>query len=154
MDSIYTKLVKMRESLSKEKYNSWPEVMDEIRRKTKRHKVILLYSVMDNRATLTLVNMDDITEKVAFAIPVDIVGLREAKRAVYSMAFEIELDEPEISTISIKQYVDLTERMAELNVSTEEVLKTYNLNTMADMTADVYRRCMGKLDNLSKRRQV
>lgn len=147
-DNIYTKLSKMRTAVNKEQFNSFSELMTVINTVTKRYKVLPLYSFYDNVATLNLVNMDDILDSLKFEIPVELVSIKNVKQYLYKMAFDVEDFE---ESITPKQYIALIEKMKEVNVTEKEILERYNIKSLADVTPDIYKRCMSALDKTSKK---
>lgn len=147
-DNIYVKLSKIRESVNKEQFNSFGELMTVINKVTKRYKVLPLYCFYENVATLTLVNMDDIMDTMAFKIPVELVNVKNVKQYLYKMAFNVEDFE---ESITPKQYIALMEKMKEVNVTEKEILERYNLKSLADITLDIYKRCMTVLDKMKNK---
>ena len=143
--NIYDKLSRMRESLKKEHYTSFSDFLTAVDKKAKYYKVLPLYCFYDSTATLTIVDMDNIAMCLKFQIPVDIVGFKGVKQYLYSMAFEVEIGKGSITPI---QYVELTERMKELNVSEKEVLERYKIKKLVDMDTETFKRCMTALENM------
>lgn len=149
--NIYAKMAKIREAIKKEQFNSFPELLEVVNKKAKTYKVLPLYCFYDKLATLSIVDMDEITMVIKFQIPIELVGVQNAKQHLYKMAFDIEgLDE----CITAKQYVELLERMKQHKVTEKEILERYRLQSLADMTPDIYQRCMSVLDKMSNRQQT
>ena len=149
--NIYEKMAKMREAIKKEQFSSFPELLKIIDKKAKYYKVLPLYCFYDKLATLSIVDMDEITMVIKFQIPVELVGLQNVKQHLYKMAFDIEgLDE----CITAKQYVELLDRMKQHKVTEKEILERYRLQSLADMTVAIYQRCMSVLDKMSNRQQT
>lgn len=149
--NIYRKLSNLRAALRKEGVTDFPELGEAVSKKAKDYKLIPLYCFYDNMATLTVVDMDEITSKAVFQIPVDLVGVKSAKEYLYRMAFDIE--ERNTDTIKPNQYLALCERMKELNVDEKHILERYKITSLASMTQDVYKKCMTVFDQMSQRQQ-
>lgn len=146
MADIYEKLFKIREAIKKERPVGFPELMDAVRRKTKYHRVIPLYTYFDNTPVLELVNMDDIKDTIKFMLPDNHIKGAADKQSLYMMAFDVDSIEEE--RISAKQYALLVAKMKEKNVDEKEVLERYKLNNLTEMTEDIYKRCMSVFEKM------
>ena len=149
--NIYKKLQNMRAALRKSQYSSFSELVDVVGKKAKDYKLLPLYSYLDNMATLTIVDMDDITSKVTFQVPTDLVNVKNAKEQLYNMAFDLEIGSS--LTLTPQQFVNLTHTMAEKNVSESEILERYKLKSIVDMTQEIYKRCMSALSRVDSKQQ-
>ena len=69
-NSLYVKLQKMREAIKKEEFNSFPEFLEAVNRKAKHYKVLPLYCFYGDMATLSIVDIEDISLVIKFQIPV------------------------------------------------------------------------------------
>lgn len=145
--NIYRKLQNMRAALKQQHYSSFSELVDVIGKKAKDYKIIPLYSYLDNMATLTIVDMDDINSKVKFQVPADMVSLKNAKEHLYNMAFDIEYTD---ETITPRQYEELCSEMKEKGVTEQEIIKRYGIKSLPDMSIETYKRCMSALRRMSK----
>lgn len=145
--NIYKKLAKMRESINKEQYYNFSELLEAVNRKAKYYKVLPLYSYLDGMATLTVVDLDDIKSSVTFKVPADMVDVKNAKAHLYGMAFDVEEYKSNITPL---QYSRLLEKMTQVNVTEEEIKERYKVDSLAGMTQDVYQRCMSVLDKMKK----
>lgn len=145
--NIYKKLQNMRVALRKLQYSSFSELVDAVSKKAKNYKLLPLYSYLDNMATLTIVDMDDITSKVTFQVPTDLVNVKNAKEHLYNMAFDLDIDSSTL--ITPQQYINLSHTMTEKNVTEKEILERYKLKSLADMTQDIYKRCMSALNRIN-----
>ena len=141
-DNIYKKMEKMREAIRKAEFSSFSELLEVINKKAKTYKVLPLFCYYDKLATLSIVDMDEISMVLKFQIPVDLISVKSAKEHLYKMAFDIE-DLGEV--ITPKQYVDLIDTLTKKNVTEKEILERYNITSLAGMTTDIYRRCMAAL---------
>ena len=150
-NSLYMKLQKMREAVKKERFNSFAEFLDVVNRKAKYHKILPLYCFYGDMATLSIVDLEDINLVIKFQVPTALIGVKDAKQYLYKMAFDVENIE---ESISPKQYIALMEKIKELNVTEEEILERYKLKSLADITPDIYKRCMDALGKTSKRQQL
>ena len=148
--NIYRKLSNLREALRKETHTDFAALAESVSKKAKYYKLLPLYCYYNDMATLTVVDMDEITSKAVFQIPVGLVGVNNAKEYLYSMAFDIERSGTDI--ISPAQFQSLYERMKERKVTEKEVLERYKLTSLTNMTQDIYKRCMTALD-MSKGQQ-
>lgn len=146
-NNIYNKLVKMRESVSKESYRNFDELLAVINRKAKYHKVLPLYCFYDKVATLTILDLECTTTCIKFQIPVELVGMENVKQYLYRMAFDINSVE---NYITYQQISHLHIRMKEVGVKPEKILERYSIKTIMEMTPDVYKRCMEALDKTEK----
>ena len=147
-NNLYVKLQNIRESIGKKSFNSFSEFKSEVNKQTKKYNVLPLYCIYDNVATLSLVDIDNISLVIKFQIPAE--NVKTAKEKLYKMAFDI--DEIEES-ITPKQYIALMEKMKECGVSEKEILERYKIKSLADVTTDIYKRCMSALDKTKKDRQ-
>lgn len=151
MADIYEKLQKIRDALSKEvkeeKFKSFEVLRSRVDRKTKYHKVLPLYSFYDHVATLKLVDLDDIKSTIEFSVPVDLIGVRNAKQYLYQMAFHADIEK---STLTVKEYMTLFKEMETHNVTEKEILERYEIDSMANMTQEIYRRCMSVFKQMTK----
>lgn len=147
-NNLYVKLQNIRESIGKKSFNSFSEFKSEVNKQTKKYNVLPLYCIYDNVATLSLVDIDNITLVIKFQIPVG--NVKTAKEQLYKMAFDV--DEIEES-ITPKQYIALMEKMKECGVSEKEILERYKIKSLADVTTDIYKRCMSVLDKMKDRQQ-
>ena len=149
-NSLYVKLQKMREAIKKEEFNSFPEFLEVVNRKAKHYKVLPLYCFYGDMATLSIVDIEDISLVIKFQIPVELIGLQSAKQYLYKMAFDVENVE---ESITPKQFIALMEKMKEVNVTEKEIMERYKLKSLADMTPEIYNRCMTALKRLNNRQQ-
>ena len=149
-DNIYTKLSKVREAVKKEDCSSYGDMLDVVNKKLKTYKLLPLYCFYGDVATLSIVDMDEITMVLKFQIPVGLVDVKNIKEYLYRMAFE--LDDNFNNPITAKQYLELVERMTRLRVKESEITERYKINSLEDMTIDTYKRCMAALDK-TKRQQ-
>lgn len=147
-NNLYVKLQKIREAISKESFNSFSEFKSVVNRLTKKHNVLPLYCIYDNVATLSLVDIDNITLVIKFHTPAE--NVKTAKEKLYKMAFDVDDIE---EAITIKQYIALTEKMKKCGVSEKEILERYKITSSADITTDIYKRCMSVLDKMKDRQQ-
>lgn len=147
-DNIYTKLSKVREAVKKEDCSSYGDMLDVVNKKLKTYKLLPLYCFYGDVATLSIVDMDEITMVLKFQIPVGLVDVRNIKEYLYRMAFELDGNTP----ITAKQYLELVERMTSLRVKESEITERYKIISLEDMTEDTYKWCMAALDK-TKRRQ-
>lgn len=147
-NNLYVKLQNIRESIGKKSFNSFSEFKSEVNKQTKKYNVLPLYCIYDNVATLSLVDIDNISLVIKFQIPAE--NVKTAKEKLYKMAFDV--DEIEES-ITPKQYIALMEKMKECGVSEKEILERYKIKSLADITTDIYKRCMSALDKTKKDRQ-
>lgn len=153
MADIYEKLQKIRTAVNKENterpfkdFEAFKLFLD---KKLNSNKVLPLYTFYENRATLALLDMDNTESAIDFDVPVELVGVRHAKRFLYQMAFDVEIAGTG-KGISIKEYVALFEKMTLHNVTEKEILERYSLDKMESMTPDIYQRCMRVFENMSK----
>ena len=146
-NNIYNKLLNMRIALQKETVKDFDELMALITVKAKYYKVLPLYCLYDNEATLTLVDIEDIQSVIKFTASVDKIGVKLIKQYLYKMAFEVDGAKEYISP---KQYIELTERIKQLNISEKEILDRYQLTSLTDMTRDIYKRCTAVFDKMTK----
>lgn len=146
--NIYKKLAKMRESINKEQYYNFSELLEAVNRKAKYYKVLPLYSYLEGMATLTVVDLDDIKSSVTFKVPADMVDVKNAKAHIYGMAFDVEEYK---SAITPLQYNRLLEKMAKAGVTDEEIMERYKVDSLAGMTQDVYQRCMNVLEKMKNK---
>lgn len=146
-NNIYLKLRKIREAVKKEQFNSFSEFVEVVNRKAKYYKVLPLYCFYGDVATLSIVDIENINLVLKFQIPVALVGVQSAKQQLYKMAFDVENIE---ESITPKQYIALLEKMGKHNVTEKEILERYKIKSMADMTPDIYKRCMSALDKMQK----
>ena len=146
-NNIYNKLLNMRIALQKETVKDFDELMALITVKAKYYKVLPLYCLYDNEATLTLVDIEDIHSVIKFTASTDKIGVNHIKQYLYKMAFEVDGTREYISP---KQYIELTERIKQLNISEKEILERYQLTSLTDMTIDIYKRCTAVFDKMAK----
>lgn len=145
--NIYRKLSSLRESIGKEQYSNFPELLAAVNKKAKYQKLLPLYSYLDGMATLTIVDLDDIKSTVTFKVPADLVNVKNAKEHLYCMAFDVENYN---SSITPLQYNRLLEKMTELNVTEEQIKERYSVSSLPAMTQDIYERCMAALNKTKK----
>ena len=145
--NIYRKLSSLRESIGKEHYSNFPELLAAVNKKAKYQKLLPLYSYLDGMATLTIVDLDDIESTVKFKVPADLVNVKSAKEHLYCMAFDVESYNDSITPL---QYNKLLEKMTERNVTEEEIKERYSVNSLPVMTQDIYQRCMSALNKTKK----
>lgn len=145
--NIYRKLSSLRESIGKEQYSNFPELLAAVNKKAKSQKLLPLYSYLDGMATLTIVDLDDIESTVKFKVPADLVNVKNAKEHLYCMAFDIEGYN---GVITPAQYNRLLEKMNELKVTEEEIKERYKVTALPSMTQDIYERCMNVLNKMQK----
>ena len=145
--NIYRKLSSLRESIGKEQYSNFSELLAAVNKKAKYQKLLPLYSYLDGMATLTIVDLDDIKSTVTFRVPADLVNVKNAKEHLYCMAFDIEGYN---GVITPAQYNRLLEKMTELNVTEEQIQERYGVNSLPAMTQDIYERCMSALNKTKK----
>ena len=146
-NNIYNKLLNMRIALQKETVKDFDELMALITVKAKYYKVLPLYSLYDTEATLTLVDIEDIQSVIKFTASTDKISVNYIKQYLYKMAFEVDGAKEYISP---KQYIELTERIKQLNISEKEILDRYQLISLTDMTTDIYKRCTAVFDKMKK----
>lgn len=134
--NIYEKLAKLRESVKKEMAENigMYEAAD---KKAKSLKMLMLYSYLENVATLKVVNLENIDDMVVFQLPV-MHNQAIAKETLYSMALDIDVKQE----ITVSQYLALIDKMKEKKVNMEDVLKRYCISDITEMTSDVFERCM------------
>ena len=137
----------MRIALQKEQTKDFKELEALITRKAKYYKVIPLYCYMDDKATLRLVDLEDVNSSIKFTAPAE-VGIKSVKQYLYKMAFEVEFEHEYITP---RQYLELLERIRTLGVAEKDILERYHVKSLADMTTDIYRRCNSVLDNMTKK---
>lgn len=145
--NIYKKLSSLRESIGKEQYSNFPELLAAVNKKAKYYKLLPLYSYLDGMATLTIVDLDDIESTVKFKVPADLVNVKNAKEHLYCMAFDIEVYN---GVITPAQYNRLLEKMNELKVTEEDIKERYKVTALPSMTQDIYERCMNVLNKMQK----
>ena len=145
--NIYRKLFSLRESIGKEQYSNFPELLAVVNKKAKYQKLLPLYSYLDGMATLTIVDLDEIESTVKFKVPADMVSIKNAKEHLYCMAFDIEGYN---GVITPAQYNRLLEKMNELNVTEEQIQERYEVTSLPAMTQDIYERCMSALNKTKK----
>lgn len=146
--NIYEKLSKVREGIKKEKCRTFKELLEAVNRKTKYHRLLPLYYSYGKTAILRLVNMDDIEESIFFEVKTNSSGMtvRNAKRCLYQMAFDAD----NISDrLTLDEYLNLIERMKEKGVKEASILERYNIESLPEMTKDIYDRCMTVFDNMT-----
>ena len=151
MSNIYEKLAKMRESINKEQYSNFSELLEVVNRKAKYYKVLPLYSYLDGMATLTVVDLDEIESSVKFKVPADLLTVKNAKEHLYCMAFDVV---DYTATITPLQYAKLLEKMEETGVAEDEVKKRYGITSLPSMTQDIYKRCMDALGKTKKKQEA
>ena len=144
--SIADKLLNLRVALRKETFTSFDEFVDVIIKKSKYYKILPLFSFLNGDAVLKILDLDGETETITFCIPADKVTLQNAKEQLYKMAFDVESIKKGITP---KQYIELLERMKELKVDEKDILARYHIKSMAEMTLDIYQRCMTVLDKMN-----
>lgn len=145
--NIYKKLSSLRESIGKEQYSNFPELLAAVNKKAKSQKLLPLYSYLDGMATLTVVDLDDIESTVKFKVPADLVNVKNAKEHLYCMAFDVESYNGSITPL---QYNRLLEKMTELSVTEEQIKERYKVTSLPAMTQDIYERCMMALNKTQK----
>lgn len=146
-NNIYNKLSNLRIALQKESVKDFDELMNIVTVKCKFYKMLPLYCLYDNEATLTLVNVEDIQDTIKFTASTDKIAVKDIKQYLYKMAFEVDGVKQYISP---KQYIELTERIKALGVSEKDILDRYQLTSLTDMTTEIYRRCTTVLDQMTK----
>lgn len=145
--NIYKKLELVRTAIKKEEFNNFPELLEVVNKKLKSYKLLPLYCFYNDIATLSIVDMDEITTVLKFQVPVNLVDMKNVKEYLYKMAFDIE----GVENITAKQYVTLCGRIKELGVKEKEIIDRYHIKSLADMTPDIYKRCMVALDKTSNK---
>lgn len=146
-NNILNKLLNMRIALQKEQVKDFNELVALITRKAKYYKIIPLYCFMDDKATLRLVDLEDVNSSIKFTAPAE-VNIKSVKQCLYKMAFEVDC---EYEYITPRQYLEILERIKTLGVAEKDVLERYQLKSLADMTTDIYKRCNSVLDNMTKK---
>lgn len=149
-NKLYIKLQKMRDAIKKEKFNSFHEFLEVVNKKAKYYKVLPLYCFYGDMATLSIVDIEDINLVIKFQIPVEMVNVKTAKECLYKMAFDVEDIE---ESINPKQFIALMEKMKECNVTEKEILERYKIESLADITPEIYKRCMSVMSRLNNRQQ-
>ena len=145
--NIYRKLSSLRESIGKEQYSNFPELLAAVNKKAKYQKLLPLYSYLDGMATLTIVDLDEIESTVKFKVPADMVSVKNAKEHLYCMAFDVENYNGSITPL---QYNRLLEIMTEVKVTEEEIKERYHVTSLPAMTQDIYQRCMNVLNKMKQ----
>lgn len=144
--NIYEKLLKVREAVKRAKPKTLKELLEAAAKATKRYRIIHLYHSYGYTAILKLVNMDNITESVEFEVNTDDLSVRNAKRCLYQMAFDIDnINEK----LTLDEYLNLIERMKEKGVKESSILERYKLESLPEMTREIYDRCMTAFDNMN-----
>lgn len=144
--SIYEKLSKVREGVKKEKCETFKELLEVVNRKTKTYKILPLYYSYGETAVLRLVNMDDIEDSLSFEVGTGGMSVRNAKRCLYQMAFDVDsIGKP----LTLDEYAKLFERMKAKGVTEKEILERYKVESAAELTKDIYDRCMTAFDNMT-----
>lgn len=146
-NNLLNKLLNMRIALQKEQVKDFNELVALITRKAKYYKIIPLYCFMDDKATLRLVDLEDVNSSIKFTAPAEI-GIKSVKQYLYKMAFEVECEHEYITP---RQYLELLERIRTLGVAEKDILERYHIKSLADMTTDIYKRCNSVLDQMVKK---
>lgn len=146
-NNLLNKLLNMRIALQKEQTKDFNELVALITRKAKHYKIIPLYCFMDDKATLRLVDLEDVNSSIKFTAPAEI-SIKSVKQYLYEMAFEVKCLQ---EYITAKQYVELLERIKTLEVAEKDILERYQLKSLTDMTTDIYKRCSSVLDQMTKK---
>ena len=149
-NSIYMKLQKMRTSIKNSEWGSFPELVELVDKKAKRYKVIVLYCFYDKLATLTLLDMDNITMCVKFQLPAELTNMRQVRQQLYYMALNLTEADTAIITISARELLDLLERMKKKGVTEAEVCERYHVSSLADLTIGNYNSCLSVLSKMNK----
>lgn len=146
-NNIHNKLLKMRIALQKEQVKDFDGLVALITQKAKYYKILPLYCFLDDRAVLTLVDLEDVNSSIRFTAPAEI-NTKSVKQYLYKMAFEVNcLTE----YITAKQYIELLERIKTLGVAEKDILERYQIKSIPDMTQDIYKRCSSVLDQMTKK---
>lgn len=144
--NIYEKLLKVREAIKRAKPTTLKELLEVVDKKTKTYKIIPLYYSYGEAAVLKLVNMDNIEECLSFEVNTNNLSVRNAKRCLYQMAFDIDnINEK----LTLDEYLNLIERMKEKGVKEKEVLERYKLENLPEMTKEIYDKCMTVFDKMN-----
>lgn len=146
--SIYEKLASVRTAVKKENPTSFKKLLEVVDKKTKYYRVLPLYFSYGKTAILRLVNMDNIEECLYFEVKTgsSTLSVRNAKRCLYQMAFDID----NISEgLTLDEYLNLIERMKEKGVKEKDVLERYKIESLPEMTKEIYDKCMTVFDKMS-----
>lgn len=143
MGNIYEKLFKMREAIKKESFDNFTSFVDIVDKKAKNYKVLPLYCVYDNVATLTLVNIEEVTDTVKFQLPAS-NSVQKTKEQLYYTAFDINRED----YITAVQYAEVLRKMKDKGVPEAEIIKRYKIDSIETMTAAIYERCIRALDRM------
>ena len=195
--NLYSKLMNMRVELQKKgiektgenkfskfKYFELDDFLPQCNEIALAHKAVFLYQLNKEDATLTLINCENIEEKIIFSLPLAELTIQGAngiqnigglatytRRYLYMIAFEIsEKDEfdPNIQAPDNKQntseadhqrQVDniskqkvsqakvnvIIKEMEKVGVSTDQICDRYNLETLKDITEELFPRIMDAL---------
>lgn len=146
--NVYEKLSKVRAAVKKEKPSTFKDLLEVVDKKTKTYRLLPLYYSYGKNAILRLVNMDNIEDSLFFEVKTGSSNLsvRNAKRCLYQMAFDID----NISErLTLDEYLNLIERMKEKGVKEKEVLERYKLESLPEMTKEIYEKCMTVLDKMN-----
>lgn len=146
-NSIHNKLLKMRLVLQKVEVKDFDGLVALITQKAKIYKVLPLYCFYDNKAVLTLIDLEDVNSQIKITAPAEI-SIKSVKQYLYEMAFEVKCLQ---EYITAKQYVELLERIKTLGVAEKDILERYQLKNLTDMTTDIYKRCSSVLDQMTKK---
>lgn len=144
--NIYEKLSTMREAIKRAKPTTLKALLEAADKRAKSHKLILLYHSYAGTAKLKIVNMDNITESVDFEVDTNNLGVKNAKRCLYQMAFNIDITNEKLT---LDEYLNLIERMKEKGVKEKEVLERYKLESLPEMTKEIYDKCMTVFDKMN-----
>ena len=145
--NVYEKLQSVRSAVKKEKPSNFKDLLEVVDRKTKYYRLLPLYYSYGKNAILRLVDMDNIEESLFFEVKTGgNLSVRNAKRCLYQMAFDID----NISErLTLDEYINLIERMKELGVKEKEVLERYKIESLPEMTKEIYDKCMTVFDKMN-----
>lgn len=138
------------------------------------HDIVAIYRLLKESAELSLINCNDLNEKIVFSIPLAEVSIKGAagiqnvgglttytRRYLYMIAFEIsESDELDPATGNPEQqpeqnevyYVDevkikvIRAKMDEKGVTENQILERYKLASLEEMTVNQFVSCMNGLE--------
>lgn len=144
--NAYEKLSRVREAVKKTNPSTFKDLLNAVDAKTKYYKLLPLYYSYGQNAILRLVNMDNLDESIFFEVNTANLSVRSAKRCLYQMAFDID----SISErLTLDEYLNLIERMKEKGVKEKEVLERYKIESLPEMTKEIYDKCMTVFDKMN-----
>ena len=178
--NIFQKLQKMRVALQKKgleksgyndhkkyKYFELSDFLPEINEIQEEYNTLTLFSVDKEKATLRVVDCDDITQELTFDIPIAELTIQGAntiqnigglttycRRYLYMIAFEIaendEFDpaqqqpEPPVLYVDDVKIKVLKQKMEKKGVSDNQILERYHVSCFEELTVvDFMKACSG-----------